>query len=183
MKNGVNIAEAIRKDFMYDLLSRQDEKRSKICFFISHKEEDAKAAIELGKHIVEDFGYNIYLDVYDSELQKADRANDAEGVVNAIHKGIQYASHLLCIVSEKSKNSWWIPYEIGFAKAHNVKTSSIKIKQTEHLPTYLRVNDSPVFLSIRELDDYLSKNGRYGSLFSNTKTEIGEERTYQYFDK
>jgi hypothetical protein len=48
VKTGINIAEAIRKDSMYDFLSRQDEERSKICFFISHKEEDAKAAIELG---------------------------------------------------------------------------------------------------------------------------------------
>ena len=132
---------------------------------------------------MEDFGYNIYLDVYDKTLQNADKNNDVEGVVNAIHKGIEYASHLLCVISEKSKYSWWIPYEIGFAQANGVKTSSVKIKQAEYLPTYLRVNNSPVFLTIGELDDYLSKNGPFGGLFSKGVTGASNEEIYQYFEK
>lgn len=183
LTSGINIAQAIREDSLYALVSRQDKNRSKICFFISHKDEDTDAAIVLGKHIAEDFGYNIYLDVYDSELQKADKNNDPNGVVNAIHKGIQYASHLLCVVTEKSKNSWWIPYEIGFAQANSVKTSSIKAKQAEYLPTYLRVDNSPVFLTIGELDDYLSKNGPCGGLFSKKTMGASNEETYLYFEK
>lgn len=183
LSSGINIAQAIYEDSVYALLSRQDKERSKICFFISHKEEDTDAAIALGKHITDDFGFNIYLDIYDNELQKADKNDDAEGVVNAIHKGILYASHLLCVVTEKSKDSWWIPYEIGFAQANFVKTSSIKIKQSEYLPTYLRVNNSPVFLTIRELDDYLNKNKAYGGLFSQNTTEVNNEEIYLYFEK
>lgn len=182
MKSGVNVAQGVHSDSIYSFVSRQDEARSKICFFISHMEEDTDAAIELGNHIMEDFGYNIYLDVYDKTLQNADRNNGVEGVVNAIHQGIQYASHLICIISDKSKNSWWIPYEIGFAKANNVKTSSLKLKLTEYLPSYLRVNDSPVFLTMREIDDYLSKNGKYGVIFSKEKLENLKERAYQHFD-
>ena len=182
MKQGINVAQEIHSGSLYALASRQDKERSKICFFISHKEEDTEAAIELGNHIMEDFGYNIYLDVYDKTLQNADKNNDVEGVVNAIHQSIQYASHLICIISEKSKNSWWIPYEIGFAKANNVKTSSLKIKQTEYLPSYLRINDSPVFLTLREIDDYLSKNGKYGVYFSREKLENLKERMYKHFN-
>ena len=115
--------------------------------------------------------------------EEADKNNDPEGVVNAIHKGIQYASHLLCIVTGKSKDSWWIPYEIGFAQANGVKTSSIKIKQAEYLPTYLRVDNSPVFLTIVELDEYLSKNGPYGGLFSKMVAGASNEETYLYFEK
>lgn len=127
LTSGINIAQAIRENSLYALACRQNKEREKICFFISHKDEDTDAAIALGKHITEDFGFNIYLDVYDKELQEADKNNDSEGVVSAIHKGIQYASHLLCVVTEKSKDFWWIPYEIGFAQANGVKTSSIKI--------------------------------------------------------
>ena len=99
--SGINIAQAIRENSVYALINRQDKGRSKICFFISHKDEDTDAAIVLGKHITEDFGYNIYLDVYDNELQEADKNNDPDGIVNAIHKGIQYASHLLCVVTNQ----------------------------------------------------------------------------------
>ena len=181
--SGINIAQAIRENSVYALINRQDKGRSKICFFISHKDEDTDAAIVLGKHITEDFGYNIYLDVYYNELQEADKNNDPDGIVNAIHKGIQYASHLLCVVTEKSKDSWWIPYEIGFAQAKGVKTSSIKVKQAEYLPTYLRVYNSPVFLTIGELDDYLSKNGSYCGLFSRKIIGVSNEETYLYFEK
>ena len=183
LTSGINIAQAIRENSLYALACRQNKEREKICFFISHKDEDTDAAIALGKHITEDFGFNIYLDVYDNELQEADKNNDPEGVVNAIHKGIQYASHLLCIVTEKSKDSWWIPYEIGFAQANGVKTSSIKIKQAEYIPTYLRVDNSPVFLTIMELDEYLSKNGPYGGLFSKKVAGASNEETYLYFEK
>ena len=183
LPTGINIAQAIHTDSMFELLSRQNKERSKICFFISHKEEDTNAAIALGKYITDDFGYNIYLDVYDNELQRADKNNDAEGVVSAIHKGILYASHLLCVVTEKSKNSWWIPYEIGFAQSNNVKTSSIKIKQAGYLPTYLRVNNSPIFLTINELDNYLNQKEKYGALFSKTITEASNKKIYQYFNK
>ena len=91
MTSGINIAQAIRENSLYALACRQNKEREKICFFISHKDEDTDAAIALGKHITEDFGFNIYLDVYDKELQEADKNNDSEGVVSAIHKGIQYA--------------------------------------------------------------------------------------------
>ena len=181
--SAINIAEALRKDAVFAALKQQTPKRDKICFFISHKEEDTAAAIALGQHIMNDFGYNIYLDVYDNCLQEADQNGNVDEVSNAIHNGILYASHLLCIISEKSKHSWWIPYEIGYAKANGVKVSSIRLKESEYLPSYLRVNDSPVFENIHELDAYLCINGPYGSLFSITNQELFTEQCYQYFDK
>ncbi len=183
VKSGINIAEAVRKNALFAALEQQNENRDKICFFISHKEEDVDAAIALGEHIMNDFGYNIYLDIFDRRLQEADRMGNVDGVSDAIHDGIVFASHLLCIISAKSKDSWWIPYEIGFAKAKGVKVSSIKIKQNEFLPSYLRVSDSPVFESISELDAYLEKNGPYGTLFSVPNLGLNVEQCYLYFEK
>ena len=45
LASGINIAQAIREDSLYALVGRQDKERSKICFFISHKDEDTDAAI------------------------------------------------------------------------------------------------------------------------------------------
>jgi len=73
---GINIAEVIRKNTQASLTYKQGKDRSKICFFISHKDEDVEAAIEIGNHIIEDFGYNIYLDINDKELQEADESQD-----------------------------------------------------------------------------------------------------------
>ena len=95
--------------------------------------------------------------MFDETLQLADQNNDVETIVKSIHKGLKYSTHLLCVVTEKSKESWWIPYEIGFAQANNKKTSSIKLKRAVYLPTYLRANGSEVFHTIKELDAYLSE--------------------------
>lgn len=61
--------------------------------------------------------------------------------------------------------------------------SSIKIKQNEFVPSYLRVSDSPVFESISELDAYLEKNGPYGTLFSVPNLGLNAEQCYLYFEK
>ena len=103
MTKGKNIAELI-KSGDNPLYNQYGYIKTDICIFISHKDEDTEAAIELGNHIMQDFGYDIYLDIYDEELQEADRNNDIEGIVKRIKEGLRYATHLLCIISEKSKN-------------------------------------------------------------------------------
>ena len=117
---------------------------------------------------MEDLGINIYLDIYDKSLQKADEEGDLEGIVASIQKGISFASHLLCVISDKSQDSWWMPYEIGFAQACDVKTASIIVKETEHLPTYLRIKDSPVFFNIESFDKYMIRFQGYGGLFADS---------------
>lgn len=173
MPQGINVAEEVKKSSTFSLIYPYHS-ASKICFFISHKNEDVDAAIELGNHIMNNFGYDIYLDIYDGTLQEADENNDVETIVKSIHKGLDYSTHLLCVVTDKSKESWWIPYEIGFAQAKGKKTASIKLKVSEYLPSFLRVNDSKVFYTIKELDEYLSKQ----SLFE-PKAPKAE---YVYFD-
>lgn len=157
MRQGKNVAEEIRNDQCIRYLYQQTSKSSGPCFFISHKNEDADAALEIGNHIMNDFGYNIYLDLFDESLQVADQKNDVESIVKSIHKGLEYSTHLLCIITEKSKKSWWIPYEIGFAQANGKKTASLKIKTLEYLPSFLRANGSAVFYTVKELDKYLTK--------------------------
>lgn len=175
MTQGINIATEIKKNPVYSFLYHlSDSTKSKMCFFISHKNEDTDAAIELGNHIMNDFGYNIYLDVYDGALQEADENDDVDSIVKSIHKGLNYSTHLLCVVTDKSKESWWIPYEIGYAQAKDKKTASIKIKTSEYLPSFLRASDSEVFNTIKELDAYLSKQ----SIFEPTVPEAN----YVYFD-
>jgi len=157
MRQGVNVAEEIKNTPIRQYLYEQGSKSRGLCFFISHKNEDADAALEIGNHIMNDFGYNIYLDLFDETLQIADQNNDVETIVKSIHKGLSYSTHLLCVVTEKSKESWWIPYEIGYAQANSKKTVSLKLKTSEYLPTFLRANGASVFYTIKELDEYLSK--------------------------
>lgn len=157
MQPGKNRAEIIKSQPISQFLYQQGSKVPKLCIFISHKNEDVDAAVEIGNHIMNDFGYDIYLDLYDATLQAADEEGDIETIVKSIQDGLKYSTHLLCIVTEKSKESWWIPYEIGYAQANNKKTASLKLKKAEYLPTFLRANESKVFFTVKELDAYLTK--------------------------
>lgn len=119
MVKGCNIAAPENIHGVYSLIAKQPTytpaRRERVCVFISHKDANTLAAIEIGNHIMQDLGLDIYLDIYDKALQRADNEGDLEGIVASIQKGIGFASHLLCVISDKTKDSWWIPYEIGFA--------------------------------------------------------------------
>lgn len=104
MRQGKNVAEEIKNEPYRRYLYDQSSKSSGLCFFISHKNEDADAALEIGNHIMNDFGYNIYLDLFDEALQVADQNNDVETIVKSIHNGLKYSTHLLCVAPRNLRN-------------------------------------------------------------------------------
>ena len=85
------------------------------CVFISHKKEDAAAAESIGKYLTDVVGVNIYLDSKDLVLQEAVSTDNDKKIVESIKRGLACSTHLLCVTSEKTRLSWWVPYEIGIA--------------------------------------------------------------------
>lgn len=53
---------------------------------------------------------NIYLDTNDCELKEAVSSANDKKIVDSIKTGLQYSSHLLCLISDKTKLSWGVPY-------------------------------------------------------------------------
>jgi hypothetical protein len=80
-----------------------------------------------------------YLDINDEELQRAVEINDALRITSSIEKGITNSSHIMCIVSEKTKNSWWVPYEVGYGKKSNKELSTLALKDVVGLPSFLEI--------------------------------------------
>lgn len=124
--------------------------RNKNCVFISHKKEDEQAAIEIGKYLTEIVDVNIYLDTNDCELKEAVNVENDEKIVESIKKGLDFSSHLLCLISDKTKLSWWVPYEIGFAENKGIDIVSVKLKDIEDIPSYLKIKKT-----IFNTDDFL----------------------------
>ena len=100
-------------------------KDNRTCVFISHKKEDESAAIAIGNFLVEQVGVNIYLDLNDCELKEAVSAENDQKIVESVKTGLEYSTHLLCIVSDRTKLSWWVPYEIGYAEKKGFDVSSL----------------------------------------------------------
>lgn len=137
------------------------------CIFISHKKEDELPALAIGKYLTDIADINIYLDLNDIELRESVSRENDEKIVHSINKGLEYCTHLLCIISDKTKLSWWVPYEIGFSVKKDIDIASLKLKTIDDIPSYLKINK--VLYNVDDFIRYASGISTYGVLFSEKK--------------
>lgn len=98
--------------------------------FISHKKEDYLVAAEVlstlkAQHV------DAYLDLLEGQI-----ALKGEELTNHIKKRLNECTDLLVIMSEKTKGSWWVPFEIGMASQKDFPIVNY-LKAGIILPDYL----------------------------------------------
>lgn len=147
---GINRADLDESRVLAKALNSANEKP---CIFLSHISLDKSAVKAVGDYITQHGDIDIYLDLYDSDLQSAVNNNDAHGITEFIEKGIRSSTHIMCLFSESTVRSWWVPYEIGYGKRSSCKVSSLKLKGEVELPAYLDV--SKLLLGTDSLNRYL----------------------------
>ncbi|MBK5553549.1 toll/interleukin-1 receptor domain-containing protein [Pseudomonas sp. TH03] len=97
--------------------------------FISYRHMDRPQAIAINNRLIQ-ANIKTYLDVLDPESQTTD---DITGVIT---RNITECTHLMAVVSERTAQSWWVPFEIGEATISNRRICSFKTGPAE-LPLYL----------------------------------------------
>lgn len=97
--------------------------------FISYRHTDRVQAMAINARL-KLANIKTYLDVLDAESQTTD---DITGVIT---RNITDCTHLLAVVSEKTAQSWWVPFEIGEATISNRRICSYQIGPSA-LPLYL----------------------------------------------
>ena len=105
--------------------------------FISHSRLDKDKARAVARALKAS-NVDYYFDENDEELQLADEQNDHLKVVQCIDNGIDTCSHLLGIITENTKESWWVPYEIGSAKGRKRNCAHLIDDEVCELPAYIR---------------------------------------------
>lgn len=143
-----------------------------ICIFVSHISKDKAAAQHIANFITES-GFNVYLDINDPELQRAVDIDNAEYITMCIEKGITKSSHILCLLSENTKTSWWVPYEVGFGKKGGKEIATLALKNTTDIPSYLKITEN--LQGIVSLHKYLNKLSK-----GSYKYEMLSESSYHY---
>lgn len=122
------------------LMNATEYSKNRTCIFISHKKEDVLKAQETANYIM-DCGVDVFFDENDPVLSNPEINSNPIKVTNAINKALNKSTHMICIISEKTKESWWVPYEIGFVSNKAPLTSEniriILIKDIVNLPDYL----------------------------------------------
>ncbi|MBF0706026.1 toll/interleukin-1 receptor domain-containing protein [Alkalihalobacillus hwajinpoensis] len=155
-KKGKNLANPyLQKSYLFE---DKEYNSYNACIFLSHISEDKEKVKRIGEYI-QNAGFDIYLDIYDSELQVAADNGDHEAITKCIENGIKASTHIMCVISEetKKKGSWWVPYEIGFGKSSSVHVSSLLLKEfdTSKIPSYLFISD--IIYGAKSLNEFLLK--------------------------
>ncbi|MGE8535181.1 MAG: toll/interleukin-1 receptor domain-containing protein [Chryseobacterium sp.] len=166
-KKGFNKAEFAGKlDWIF--ASHFDNLNNRPCVFLSHKKEDKPACIEVANYL-RDAGIDYYLDIEDQGLQYASSINDPVKITESIKKGIRESTHMMVVVSEKTVQSHWVPFEIGYGHAsildqnrltdenNTIKLSVLTLKDIAEktLPDYLRVGY--IIQGTKSLNEYITK--------------------------
>ena len=98
--------------------------------FISHKKEDELRALWV-KRTLDENGVSSYLDVLDNEI-----ANDGKALTEHIKKNLNSCTDVIVVMTESTKKSWWVPFEIGMSAQKDMPTASFLSSDVE-LPDYL----------------------------------------------
>lgn len=121
--------------------------------FISHRSSDKPLARALAR-LFNSLGVHYWLDENDTDVQRAARLGMTgdSALVHAIERGMRHSTWLLGVITPRTAGSWWVPYEIGFARAQPKRASfiSVGISQTRGiLPEYASI--CPVYGSVDEI--------------------------------
>ena len=116
--------------------------------FISHKSEDMELADECA-NILKEKGFDIYLDKYDPYI------NESPDRAKRIESKIESSTDLLVIITENTKLSWWVPFEIGLSTANDIRIVSLVFENAPKLPSFIR--KWPIIDTEQKLKIYLKQ--------------------------
>lgn len=95
--------------------ARESSLRVAPCVFVSHQYTDLRIAVRVAE-LLKELWVNVWLDVDDPATQQAVRSGDRVKLASSIDWGLTNCTHLLAIITPRTKGSWWVPYEIGAAR-------------------------------------------------------------------
>jgi hypothetical protein len=125
---------------------------SQPCVFISHKKEDADFARHLSDYVMER-GINVYFDENDPILTKENKSPDE--VVSAIKNGLEKSTHMIIVLSKKTLESNWVPWEVGFASAKEKEYRLLRLNDVfGEIPEFYKI--AKILNDYDDLDKYLA---------------------------
>lgn len=107
--------------------------------FISHKQEDGQVAEEILQSL-KLLEVDAYLDILEGTIML-----DSERLTEHIKKRLNGCTDILVVLSEKTKQSWWVPFEIGMASQKDmpiVNYLNTGVQLPEYLSYWPRLKDS-----------------------------------------
>lgn len=139
--------------------------------FISHKSTDAALAGRVARRIRSN-GLETYLDTIDDALLK-----DGPDLATHLLRRMGECQQLVAVVSSLTKDSWWVPWEIGVGSEKGFRMASFS-ETNVSLPSYL--DKWPTLHSDRHIDLYCQYSKQTDTAVNRQmNTFLTEERQFQ----
>lgn len=122
--------------------------------FISHRTQDDYIAQGVYRRLNGVHGIQCYLDDFDPD------ADPTNGITQTILDNLERSTHLLAIVTNNTRGSWWVPFEIGVAR-HGARRISSYDSSTQPLPEFLK--EWPVLSGDSAVDQFAFAYKRDGN--------------------
>ena len=150
--------------------------------FISHKQEDAETALMV-KQTLEREGVAAYLDVLDNSI-----TDDGEKLTKHIREKLKECTDVIVILSKRTKESWWVPFEIGMATEEDMPIANYLIS-AEKLPEFLefwpRLKNQQDVKKYVEIRNLVRKQVRVEKLWQESyyqRKQINISETERFYD-
>ncbi|MBR0684441.1 toll/interleukin-1 receptor domain-containing protein [Bradyrhizobium manausense] len=120
--------------------------------FLSHKNKDAHLAAMIAARLRTQHQIDVYLDVIDHNLERS-----GPDLADYIRAEMEKCTQLLAVISSKTTESQWVPWEIGVATEKERPLASF-VSPPAIIPEFLR--KWPYLQSMQDVDQYatVSKN-------------------------
>lgn len=138
--------------------------------FLSHQKQDSIIALEVKNHLKIRHGIDCYLDVIDPAIKSG------EDIADHVRQEMNKCTQLLVIVSNATKLSWWVPWEIGVAteKDYPLATFGRDVALPEYLMKW------PYIKSLVDLDYYASVSKEASKKVVTSVFESASSRSQTY---
>lgn len=154
---------------------------TQIKVFLSHQQRDSEHALKVKNYLKTKHGVECYLDVIDPHLKKG------EEIADHVRGELSKCTHLLAIVSQATKESWWVPWEIGVATEKDKPLATFG--ENVQLPEYLM--KWPYLKNSLDLDKYAASLAEvYGlresfekrdRMYDSVSASTGKGSTKQFY--
>lgn len=116
--------------------------------FISHRTADDTLARGIYYRLQQVHGIKCYID----DVDRAARAADEKAITSLIVSRLVACTNLLAIMTENTRGSWWVPFEIGVARQAPRMITTFTNLQRPGLPEYL--TEWPVLRGDQAVDTF-----------------------------
>jgi hypothetical protein len=139
--------------------------------FISHQRADSLLAGNVAQRLKTYHQIDSYLDLIDPEASKT-----GDKLGEHLREQLGLCTQLLAVVSQNTKTSWWVPWEIGISTEKDQPIATYAGDNTT-LPEYLR--KWPYLRTHAELDEYARVSKAAEQTFTREKSFKVEARARQ----